>query len=113
MGRFCFWALASFCLVRKDLWDCVVTWCQRESVPVSAALTGLLTGILTVFVAGRGEGEDAGCEILRIRCGRCVRHLGACRNLAVNPVTACSCDHANASPDYERLFTYSLFSTFT
>ena len=22
MGRFCFWALASFCFVRKDLWDC-------------------------------------------------------------------------------------------
>jgi hypothetical protein len=22
MGRFCFWALASFCLVRKDLWLC-------------------------------------------------------------------------------------------
>lgn len=22
MGLFCFWALASFCLVRNDLWDC-------------------------------------------------------------------------------------------
>ncbi len=22
MGRFCFWALASFCFVRKDLWLC-------------------------------------------------------------------------------------------
>ena len=22
MGRFCFCALASFCLVRNDLWDC-------------------------------------------------------------------------------------------
>lgn len=24
MGRFCFFALASFCLVRKDLWLCIV-----------------------------------------------------------------------------------------
>lgn len=23
IGRFCFCALASFCLVRKDLWDCI------------------------------------------------------------------------------------------
>jgi len=23
IGRFCFWAFASFCFVRKDLWDCI------------------------------------------------------------------------------------------
>lgn len=25
MGRFCFWAFASFCFVRKDLWEGIVT----------------------------------------------------------------------------------------
>jgi hypothetical protein len=33
MGLFCFWALASFCLVRNDLWDCrnVSTACSRHA----------------------------------------------------------------------------------
>lgn len=34
MGRFCFWALASFCFVRKDLWDYIhlkdVSWSMDE-----------------------------------------------------------------------------------
>jgi hypothetical protein len=39
MGRFCFCARASFCLVRKDFWDC--SECQSYSSDVFLSAVGI------------------------------------------------------------------------
>lgn len=59
MGLFCFWALASFCLVRNDLWDCrsVSTACSRHAGVVQS-WGRIRTGILTVL-----SGCLCGCSV--------------------------------------------------
>jgi len=48
MGRFCFWALASFCFVRKDLWDWEAGQLALRRamwvLVIRRALTGILEG---------------------------------------------------------------------
>lgn len=44
IGRFCFWALASFCLVRKDFWLCINRrreHCQPHATPVRHKFMGV------------------------------------------------------------------------
>lgn len=55
IGRFCFCALASFCLVRKDLWDCEN---RQYGVPTGCVMAAPAaekrTGIVTAGVGCRG-----------------------------------------------------------
>ena len=56
MGRFCFCALASFCFVRNDLWDCVGSGQQRERERERER---------DVSVGSRRVGLPASCAVLR------------------------------------------------
>lgn len=67
MGRFCFWALASFCLVLKVFWLCVVAVVScRFTIPVSNAqefqlsLDNACTSSLVEM--GRGDLEFLQCR---------------------------------------------------
>jgi len=45
IGRFCFCALASFCFVRNDLWDCDPTHQRWPYLECSMIRTGILTAV--------------------------------------------------------------------
>jgi hypothetical protein len=72
MGRFCFCAFASFCLVRKDFWDCAVVrrvrWGelpgqQGGSVPASWLIVECEFRCVVVGAAeGVGEYSQALCS---------------------------------------------------
>jgi hypothetical protein len=106
MGLFCFWALASFCLVRNDLWDCrnVSTACYGMLQSLSIADSSVRTGILTVLSGclcgcsvGSRLGRYRGTPAAKFAKSRCVKAGG------VSALPRSGQSHVPESDDHQPL----------